>query len=154
MVNLYTKPVVDLYIDQHFACTSASTYLIWSLRLLLSNPTSSQKAPFGRVSKFGVIFWDLLSSPENFSAPKIQRSMVHAKKKWTLFSDFDTFEMADKIWTDPWLHRNYVNCQGIDIFCADRPKPTKSVVLYPTLLKLYLYLLIRSVDRCKYPEPL
>lgn len=38
------KPVVDLYIDQHFACTTASTHLIRSLQSLLSNPTSPQNA--------------------------------------------------------------------------------------------------------------
>ncbi|KAH9819300.1 dedicator of cytokinesis-domain-containing protein [Melampsora americana] len=38
------KPVVDLYIDQHFACTTASTHLIRSFQSLLSNPTSPQNA--------------------------------------------------------------------------------------------------------------
>ncbi|KAI8452969.1 hypothetical protein BY996DRAFT_6415054 [Phakopsora pachyrhizi] len=38
------KPVVDLYIDQHFSCTTASSHLIRSLQSLLMNPTSAQNA--------------------------------------------------------------------------------------------------------------
>lgn len=38
------KPVVDLYIDQHFSCTGASTHLIRSLQSLLLNPTTAENA--------------------------------------------------------------------------------------------------------------
>ncbi|KAG0151305.1 hypothetical protein CROQUDRAFT_36914 [Cronartium quercuum f. sp. fusiforme G11] len=70
------KPVVDLYIDQHFSCTTASTHLIRSLQNLLLNPTSPQNAQplrssikvWGYLLRF-IIRSRELQRPKDFSGP-------------------------------------------------------------------------------------
>ncbi|KAK2467786.1 hypothetical protein APHAL10511_000081 [Amanita phalloides] len=38
------QPVLDVYIDQHFACTAAASHIIHSMNLLLSKPTAPDSA--------------------------------------------------------------------------------------------------------------
>ena len=38
------QPVLDVYIEQHFSCSSASTHMIQSLNRLVSDPSSSENA--------------------------------------------------------------------------------------------------------------
>jgi len=39
------QPVLDVYIEQHFTCAAAASYMIQSMNRLLINPTSEETAP-------------------------------------------------------------------------------------------------------------